>query len=275
MALGSVGAQAQQTPCPFERASLVFTGSATDQARCLLRPVRRFGHLGNRLDALPSPLSGLVGQPAAVSKETLRRFLRTRNIKEEQIGGSLDAPLSRARDNAPAAPFARYFVIHDTSTPNFLNDSFPGNINEPGWRFNDFSRYDAVAHVFVNRVGASATKIGFSTPRRATKFESQVVGIPAKGLFLHVELIQPRRRDPRGGSQNDAVAPTPGFTESQLDRLALVYTAASIRRGSWLIPAYHSVLDAGLRNAHDDPQAFDLDLWARRLAVLLENLGER
>lgn len=35
----------------------------------------------------------------------------------------------------------------------------------------------------------------FSVPWRATKFENKVVGIPAKGLFVHAELIQPRKRD--------------------------------------------------------------------------------
>ena len=30
---------------------------------------------------------------------------------------------------------------------------------------------------------------------RATKLESRVIGLPAKGLFLHVETVMPRRRD--------------------------------------------------------------------------------
>lgn len=265
---------AQETRCPLDTSSVSFSGSEVEQAKCLLRPVRPFGHLGGNLAALPAPLAGLLGQ-AAPSKDALRQLLRARGISEAQIGGSLDDPVSRGNNNNPRSGLADYFVIHDTSTPNFLNDPFPANINSPEWPFNNFSKYSDRAHVYVNRVGASATKVDFRTPFRATKFEVQVIGVRSKGRFLHVELIQPRRRDPRGGAKNDALAPDPGFTEAQLDRLALVYVAASVRRGQWLIPAYHSVLDAGLADAHDDPQRFDLDAWARRLGVLLDSMSSR
>ena len=39
-------------------------------------------------------------------------------------------PISRARDNDPDAPQARYLVIHDTSGPNFGRRPFPENIDE-------------------------------------------------------------------------------------------------------------------------------------------------
>jgi len=68
----------------------------------------------------------------------------------------------------------------------------------------------------------------------------------------------------------DATAPTPGFTAAQLDRLALTYVAASVRRGQWMIPAFHAAIDVGLPNAHDDPQNFDLKLWAQHLRLLLD-----
>ena len=61
-----------------------------------------------------------------------------------------------------------------------------------------------------------------------------------------------------------------GFSEKQMDRLALVYIAASVRRGSWLIPAFHATVDAGIPNAHDDPQNFDLQLWTKRLCILVK-----
>jgi len=76
-------------------------------------------------------------------------------------------------------------------------------------------------------------------------------------LLLEVH-IQPRRRDPAGGPKNDAIAPTPGFSEPQYTRLALLYVVASVRAGTWLIPAMHAALDEGLNDAHDDPQNFDL-----------------
>lgn len=127
------------------------------------------------------------------------------------------------------------------------------------------------AHVFINRTGKSVTAVNFKTPWRATQYELQTVG--RKGLFLSVELVQPRRRDPSGGASNDAISPVPGFTDAQLDRLALVYVAASVRRGKWLIPAFHACVDAGIPNAHDDPQNFDLNRWASRLDTLLQAIS--
>ena len=245
----------------------------TEQAKCLLRPVKPFGHIGKRLETLPSPFPELLGKQVAISKEALRRLLRERNVEESQLGGSLDQPLSRANNNDSHADFTIYFVIHDTSTPNFLDQPFPNNINSSAWEFNKFSKYQAVAHVFVNRMGDSTTKVNFNTPLRATKFETKVLGLKGKGLFIHVEMIQPRRRDPRGGRTNDALAPQPGFSEAQLDRLALVYISASVRRGHWLVPVYHAVLDTGLQDAHDDPQNFDLESWSQRLKQLLEAIS--
>src|SRR5262249_41348756 len=88
-------------------------------------------------------------------------------------------------------------------------------------------------------------------------------------VSVNVELVQPRLRDARG---IDAIAPTPGFTDPQLDRLALVYIAASVRRGQWLIPAFHGVVDFGV-GSHDDPQNFDLEHWASCLAALLQEIA--
>jgi hypothetical protein len=121
------------------------------------------------------------------------------------------------------------------------------------------------AHVFIDRTGQSKTSVDFASPLRTTAFE-KLAEVSRRGLFLGIELIQPRKLDPRG---IDAIAPSPGFTEAQLDRLALTYIAASIRRGRWMIPAFHAAIDAGLYNAHDDPQNFDLKQWAQRLQVLL------
>ena len=92
-----------------------------------------------------------------------------------------------------------------------------------------------------------------------------------RGLFLGIELIQPRKLDARG---IDAAAPNPGFTEAQLDRLALTYVAPSLRRGLWMIPAFHAAIDEGLHNAHDDPQNFDLNIWAQRLSLLLDTISK-
>jgi hypothetical protein len=88
-----------------------------------------------------------------------------------------------------------------------------------------------------------------------------------------VEMIQPRRGGP-GHRRNDITAPHPGFTMQQYDRLALLYTIASVRAGEWLIPAFHAVLDGDVRGGHDDPQNFDLESFARALETNLDRLSD-
>jgi hypothetical protein len=247
-----------QTPCPFD-------SSDVDQlARCLLRPVKIYGNLGPEPAALPAPLKKLIGKRVKLKAESLKRYLEANGITEESIGGPLATPLTTAR----------YFVIHDTSSPYLKDDPFPANINEADYRGNNLIRWAEVkvTHVYVNRLGESATASNFEQTVGATKYERRN---PArKGLFLHVELIQPRRRDPNGGSSNDAFAPEPGFTAKQFERLALLYVAASVRRGRWLLPAFHAAVDAGIPDAHDDPQNFDLDAWLASLQSLLGELRQ-
>jgi hypothetical protein len=252
-----------ETPCPFDEAKLEFIGTPLEQARCLLRPVSEFGRLGEPLATLPAPLESLIGQPVKLDRAVLHRYLDSHKIDEAAIGGPITNVLR-----------AKYFVIHDTSTPNYHDQPFPGNINKPDWRLNNLSRWrsNAVAHFFVNRLGQSLAGHPLTTPWRATKFETKVLKEKSRGLFVHTELVQPRHADPHGRPGNDGIAPIPGFTEAQLDRLALLYVVASAEHGQWMVPAYHATLDAGIPDAHDDPQNFDLDLWAKRLGVLLDLL---
>jgi len=269
---GAISANAQEIRCKLDEASLAFAGSSLEQARCLLRHVKMHGRLDQQLTTLPAPLDKLIGGALSVDKNALRRYLIAHNIKEADIGGAIFDPVSQANNNAPGAEPVRYFVIHDVSTPNFLERPFPNNINEAAGPGNNLNRWKNIkkAHVYINRAGESATAIDFSAPWRATKFE--LLDVRRKGLFLHTELVQSRRSDPNGRVGNDALAPNPGFTETQLDRLALVYVAASVRRGAWLIPAFHAAIDAGLPDAHDDPQNFDMPLWMSRVDSLLKSL---
>jgi hypothetical protein len=290
---------AAATPCGFDRDALTFAGSPVEQARCLLRHVRLGGELDPPLAALPPPLEALVGQPlvaVGIDVATLRRYLGAHGISEAEVGGPLDEPLSRARDNAPDAPLARYFVIHGTSEPNLCEgESFPPEMDRPDWRWNRAEEYlnYPQAHLFLTRDGRSIVPQGrtFKIPWRATKLEHPREDKRTKGLFLHIENVQPRRAEPEPGfpaggtpdlrfyawdfmeagwvCRNDRIAPEPGLTDPQLDRLALVYLAASVRRGTWLIPAFHAAVDAGIPDAHDDPQNFDLARWALKLERLI------
>lgn len=238
--------------CPFS------TGDTETLAKCLLRPVKKKGVLENNLSRLPSPLDDLLGKPLNISRESLRRFLRAWNIREEDLGGPIANPLPKT---------VRFFVIHDTSSPFLGNKNFPADIEESTWAENDLRPYRPVAHVFVNRVGESLTKVNFELSLKATKFERD--NPREMGKFIHVELLQPRRRDPDGPPKNDFIAPEPGFSQLQMDRLALLYLVASVRRGAWLIPGFHSAVDAGISGAHDDPQNFDMKAWLKSLQELL------
>lgn len=256
-------------PCGFDLAALTFAGDALTQARCLLRPVTRGGLLSQQPAALPATLANLIGQPVGELRPRLRAYLARRHIGDAAIGGSVDAPLSHARDDDPAAPAARYFVLHDTSTP-WLGDA-PGFPASDDAGLNDLVRFagpDAAAHMFVARDGQVLLGHDYRTPWRATQFESRRIGVAARGLFLHNEFAQPRRRDPAGSAHNDLIAPSPGFTHAQYVQMALLYAAASARRGDWLIPAFHAAIDEGMAGAHDDPQNFEIE----RFALALDDL---
>jgi Fungal chitosanase of glycosyl hydrolase group 75 len=54
--------------------------------------------------------------------------------------------------------------------------------------------------------------------------------------------------------------------------LALCYVAASLRGGTWMIPAFHCVLDQGISDGHDDPQNFDLFQWGGALEKVVNEI---
>ena len=271
-------ASAQNTACLFDKETLQFAGSAVEQARCLLRPVKIAGNLGAAPEKLPAPLEKIIGKTIEIKKAKLRRYLLKSNFEENTLGGSLDQPLSKAKLPNGAEIGALYFIIHDTSAPYLKDEPFPPEINDARWRGNNLSiwKTQPVAHVFVNRAGESLTVVDFGEPVKrgfGTKFARDFLKQPAKGLQIHIELVQPRRRDKnRQPENNDAVAPVPGFTEKQYEKLALLYVAASARRGVWLIPAFHAAVDAGIKDAHDDPQNFEIELFVGKLKALLKKL---
>jgi hypothetical protein len=253
-------------PCGFSVADLSFQGSPVEQASCLLRFVGPGGKVSSRPARLPRALKDRVGRPFDIAPDVLARGLAAEGCAG--LIASLDRPVSRARDNDATAPLARYFTIHDTSTPFLKDKPFPRHMDDRP-EINDVSPYaapdKAVAHAFIKRTGEIEWGHDFSVPWRATKLESRVVGPPAKGLFLNIENVMPRRTDPRGPPGNDWIAPKPGLSANQYDRLALLYLYASARAGTWLIPAFHADLDEGVPDAHDDPQHFELKAFAAAL----------
>ncbi len=262
--------------CAFDPETLSYAGTPVEQAMCLMRGMDATRNLGPPLQSLPPGLSSRIGQATGLpSREALSGYLSTQNL-ETDFAAHLWQPLSRAHDNDPDAPMARYFVIQDTSGPTFGRHGFPDNINEESASFNNLQNFACSdgwgkAHVVVNRVGEMILDHEFAVPWRETKFEQAAeFGGALQGLFVHIELIQPRQRG-RGG---DGHSPDPAFTPAQYDRLALLYTIASVRKGKWLIPAFHAAIDAEIPNGHDDPLNFDIDSFAGSLDRLAEKLGQ-
>ena len=256
--------QPSRTPrCAFSDAQLSYEGAPREQALCLM-PVGDVGHFAPRT-SLGAPLDRLVGTPARIDRTKLLALLAANGVAYP--AGAMDAGLSHARGGASGAPEARYFVIHDTSGP-VMRGGFPRNsdpsLNRLG---SEYCGGGFAAHAFVNRLGRVMIAYDFATPWRATKFESSD---PArKGLFLHVELNQPRR--PRRGEDmtNASLTPDPPFTYAQYDALALLYATASARAGRWMTPAFHSAIDSAWEDDHDDPRGFDLPAFDAALANVL------
>jgi hypothetical protein len=258
-------------PCNYDPDNFSFAGDAIQQAKCLLRRVEKWAKLGNTLSSVPPILADRLGRDTGLPDRSALAALLAELPLDRRLGEHLFDPISRANDNDSEAPLAKYFVIHDTSWPKFI--SFPADLDlDP--RINNLAHFQCgdsfeVSHVFINRRGDVLVGHDLSEPWRSTKFERALsLGGKLKGLFLHVELVQPRM-----GWRNDILAPNPGFTAIQYDRLALIYALASARAGQWLIPAFHAVIDSDIPDGHDDPQNFDLESFARSLEVLLDRLS--
>ena len=262
-------------PCDFNVETLSFAGNSVQQAACLIRPVNRWAHLGPPLENLPKVLADRVGRSKAIPGRASLAALIDEIGLAPQFADGLYSQVSRARDGDPFSPTARYFVIHDTSGPKL--GSFPANLDQNA-KINNLARFRCsdsfeLAHAVINRKGGVFLGHDFGVPWRSTKFERALsFGNALKGLFLHVEMIQPRRRGP-GPLANDIAAPDPGFADVQYKRLALLYTIASVRAGEWLIPAYHAVIDGDVHDGHDDPQNFQLSAFAQALESIVERLA--
>jgi TonB family protein len=262
--------------CGFDPETLSYAGTPVQQAMCLMRGMDVSRNLLPRLSSLPAPLASRIGQTTGLpSRATLSNYLAQQGL-EGDLGDYLWLPVSRAHNNDLDSPMARYFVIHDTSGPNYGHRPFPDDIDESP-KLNDLRNFYCPdgwgkAHVFISRTGELLVGHDYSIAWRETKFEQAAeFGGALQGLFLHNELIQPRGSVP--GHRNDARTPDPAFTPAQYDRLALVYVIASVRAERWLVPAFHAAIDAQIPNGHDDPLNFDIDSFARSLDSLMVKLG--
>ncbi len=257
--------------CRFDSNTLTFAGTPLEQATCLLRKVE----LGavRKTQPLPPVIVQLMsdGGPPSSAQKAAAIAAFPEPYRTFAIEHAND-PVSRTEDGLPLL----YFVIHDTSHPFYANDPFPNRLNTD-WKVNDFAPYmdetfakAPVAHIFLNRVGQIWSGHEFQEGWRATKLESRVVGPKARGRFVHIETVQPRRFLPGATSRGQTYGPKPGFTHEQYRMLAALYVYVSARAGRWLIPAQHNTVDSTIPDAHDDPQNFDLKAFGRELERLLK-----
>lgn len=256
-------ASSQANICKWNTSMRTFTGPALEQALCLLTPVKATGSLSLPLTALPSSLEELTGQPFSLPRQQVEKFLYQKNLAPQDYGGATGIRVSLAQGNA-----ARYFVIHGTNHPQFDIFPFPSDINTSPI-INNFKQFGRHYHVIINRSGHAHTALDFFTPLRATRFERKKAGKKAKGLFLHVGLIQPLARLQDGTHK----IPDPAFTKAQYQHLAICYIAASQRAGTWLIPAYAAVIDHSIAQGGKGPRGFSLVAWAEAIRIIYRQIS--
>lgn len=263
--------------CGYDVAARAFRGTPAEQAACLTRRVGKSGVIGG--PSITRFLRDQAGRPLEVPATRLAAALAALGVDPmRELGGDPAVPVT-----------ANYFIIHDTSEPNCARPGWnatlcpqPGKLPkardtaswaaELGYLGHPKPAPDRLAHAWTNRVGGSITEVTFDQPLRSTKFESCLDTAAKAGLFIAVENTQPRVPDPKGPPGNDFLAPRPGFTRAQYDRLALLYLAASVRHRRWLIPAFHAVLDTRFLEGHDDPQHFDMGAFSRAVRHHLARL---
>src|SRR5687767_7473017 len=113
--------------CPFN------SNDEVELARCLIRPTLRGGNPGPIPETLPNVLDDLIGKPIDVDINKLREYLPRNGIADTAVGGTVNQDITKAR----------FFVIHDTSSPEIREANFPANINESSWSGNRLSNWVA------------------------------------------------------------------------------------------------------------------------------------
>ena len=232
-------------PCGFDPTTMSFQGEPAEQAKCLMRGMDQSRNLAPPVESLP---------PAAYRPRRHRtRPAQPRGAEHIPVQArsgmgfrrlSVDAGVARQRQRSGRADGALFrHSRHQRAEfrPPLLSRRRRWRLQDQQSRPSSNARTAGERRMSSSTVPAACCSIT-SCPFPGARPNSSRRRISAgalKGLFLHVELIQPRRAAGHG-RRNDAQSPTPAFTTAQYDRLALLYVIASVRASRWLIPAYHA-----------------------------------
>lgn len=253
--------------CGYNTQTHQFRGNSAEQLSCLLKKVRAKGS-GADTQKVPLWLLANVTKVVDITEGSFERYLKRESIN---LNADLGGPIDRNRSYQ-----VRYFVIHDTSWPEIdTGSTFPSDIDEPDYKGNRFTSYSSSTRKRVNlliaRDGRSTTFNTWGALRTlpAVKLEEKRRSIGSRNRMVHVENVQPRIKPKKSFAW---IAPVPGFSAKQEERLALAYISASVAAGRWLIPAYHFNVDQDFPDGHDDPQNADLGSWVSRIERTVANI---
>jgi hypothetical protein len=207
---------AQPASHQFDYLRLKYSGGIKQECEILLKKPLRGGHVKAKKPKIDSVFLALISGEMLVNKQKFRDYLDSNTIIQADIGCNIDNGLSTIINPATnKRETAKYFILHDVS---YSQDGliFPGNIDSISYRANQFSYWTKIqkeknvtlAHVFINRLGESKTYANFSHPCLTTKFEKPKYNkhFNLQGLFLGVELVQPRLR-PHTRTKYYSIAP--------------------------------------------------------------------
>lgn len=201
----------------------------------------------------------------------------SRNLRKLLIQSNI-----RQSDILPSQLGARsleYFVIHDVTPIGKAHMYTPGRVFSPTHEqfFDELVtteedlltwRFGGRLHVYVNRSGASLTNSNPSLARTVLSTRISTYFDPSK--VLHVGLLSALRRLDIEAWNSEEIKRKSIFTKAQMDRLALIYVAASVQAGQWLVPAFHSNIESYPKC----PTNFDLELWDQSLRGTIDKLEE-
>ena len=141
--------------CAFDQTTLSFHGDGVEQTRCLMRGMDETRNLGAQMAMMPAPLADRVGNEAGLpTREALSTYLSKLDLEWDFAQYLLTCCRCRAPATMmPTAPMARYFVIHDTSGPNFGHRAFPEEVDNGNSKINGLNKVQ-----MLRRLGQGACR---------------------------------------------------------------------------------------------------------------------